>query len=314
MTPNASDDPGLPAGAAGPRHAQARRAVAVAVGLLPLVLAATVLVVQNHQLERERVQQAALSVARSLSAQVDGELKRIEAGLWILATSPLLQTDDLASFHQRASEAAKLQAINNYLLTDRDGRQTLNTLVPFGQPLPTKGTPAALRAVFSEDRAALTDLFIGPVTGTHVFAMGVPVRRQGQVVYSLNIGMSSDRMATVMDQHYVPEGWIVAVLDGSGTIVARNREAQSFVGQPAVKPLLDRVARDREGVLETPTKEGIPVLLAYSQSAASRWTVAVGVPSADRSRQSLRSLAGQIALVLLGWVASTAWVMKQRPA
>ena len=44
--------------------------------------------------------------------------------------------------HERASRALVAGTVYNYILTDRAGRQILNTLRPLGAPLPTTGTPA----------------------------------------------------------------------------------------------------------------------------------------------------------------------------
>ena len=74
----------------------------------------------------------------------------------------------------------------------------------------------------------------------------------------------------------MPDGWVAAALDDDGLIVGRTREMR-YVGQHAV-PSLAAAAREREGTLRSETKEGIPVLTAFSRSSDGRWTVAVGAP------------------------------------
>ena len=73
----------------------------------------------------------------------------------------------------------------------------------------------------------------------------------------------------------MPDGWVAAALDDDGLIVGRTREEMRYVGQHAV-PSLAAAARAKR--LRSETKEGIPVLTAFSRSSDGRWTVAVGAP------------------------------------
>jgi diguanylate cyclase (GGDEF)-like protein len=171
----------------------------------------------------------------------------------------------------------------------------MNTLRPWGEPLPTSGTPPALRRVFDEGATVVTDLFIGPVTGRPVIAAGVPVRRGGEVVYSLNIGLSPDRIGDILKRRPIPDGWIAAILDGSGTLVARSRDADRFVGQKAVPAVLAQLRGDGPRTIETQTKEGIPVVSSLAHSRVSTWSVAVGAPRSV--------LEGQL-VQLIGWTCA----------
>lgn len=295
MTGGAGPDSPPATGAPGAAPAARRKAGGVpliALTAVPPLLVALALSVANHRLQRDMVYQATVLEARNVMSDVDRELAAVEAGLRALSTAPELQEGgDLAAFHRRATDALKFQIVNNYLLTDAEGRQQLNTLVPYGKPLPAKGTPAALGRVFDTGQSVLTDLFVGPVTGTFVIAMGVPVHRGAKVAYSLNVGLSPDRIASVVDRQVLPEGWIVAVLDRSGTIVARSRDSKRFVGQKAVTPLLQALDAQRDGSLETSSKEGIPVILSYTRSPTSGWAVAIGAPKAELAAGLYRSAA-----------------------
>ena len=52
----------------------------------------------------------------------------------------------------------------------------------------------------------------------------MPVLRGEDVIYSLNVGLSPERIGAVLGRRSLPEGWVAAVLDSSGTIVARTRD------------------------------------------------------------------------------------------
>jgi diguanylate cyclase (GGDEF)-like protein len=277
----------------------------VAVCVLPLVLTVAGLLYHNHELRRIQIEQSTLLLARKVMADVDSELSAIEAGLKVLATSPDLMSGDFRSFHLRARDALAPGIVSNYILTDDQGRQLLNTLIPFGVALPSQGTPGQLAKVFTEKTTVLTDLFIGPVTHKPVLAMGVPVQVGDGIPFSLNIGLTPARLNEMLHRQDLPDGWLIGVLDSQGVIIARSRESERFVGQKAVAPLLQSHLLQQEGELETVTKEGIPVFTAHVKSQRWHWGVVVGAP-VQLLRQDLFVLWSRVLLATgvacaLGW-------------
>lgn len=280
----------------------------VVVCVLPVASAALLLVVQQYKQGREQVRTETLLEARRGIAAVDREFAAAIAGMKVLATAPELATDDLAAWHRRASAAATAQNVDNFLLTDRDGRQRVNTLRAFGTALPASGTPPQLERIFSGGYPVVTDLFIGPVTQRPVMAIGVPVSMAGSVRYSLNMGMAPHRFQVLLDATPLPAGWVAAVLDGQGTIVARTRDPERFAGQRAVPEVLRQIAGGGEGSIETLTLDGVRVVSSLGRSTLSSWSVVVGAPQAQLERQLVWSVgwtaAGVIAATLCGlWLA-----------
>jgi diguanylate cyclase (GGDEF)-like protein len=220
-----------------------------------------------------------------------------------------LVTGDLANFHKRATDAVKGQLVSNYVLTDRQGSQLLNTVVPFGTPLPSSGRPIQLREVFESGNFVVTDLFIGPVSRAPVIALGIPVYRGSEVVYSLSIGIAPERILRVLQRRALPEGWVASVIDRSGTIIARTRDSQRFVGTKAVEQVIQHLANGREDTIETLTVEGLAAVSSFSRSSVSNWSVAVGAPKAALEAKLYRLIAwsgaGLAAAVALGlWLAA----------
>ncbi|MGD7366619.1 cache domain-containing protein, partial [Ralstonia pseudosolanacearum] len=167
-------------------------------------------------------------LARNLTAILDREMTGVEAGVQVLASSPDLLAGDLAGFHQRARDAIKFQIVDSYVLTDKDGHQVVNTLVPYGTALPSSGVSQELTRVFRAREPVLSSLFTGAVSRGPVIALGVPVVRGDEVIYSLNVGLSPERIGNVLGRRGLPEGWVAAVLDRSGTIIARTRDAERY--------------------------------------------------------------------------------------
>lgn len=274
---------------------------------LPALLVSVYLAMMNLQLQRQTLYSQAEVLARRIGSLLDSEFSAIESGLKVLATSEALRQGELKRFHGIASAALKTQTVYNYVLTDRDGRQVMNTVRPWGSVLPHTGTPAQLSEVFARGETVLTDLFPGPVVGKPVLAMGVPVLQGNEVVYSLNVGLSPDRINEVLRKQVLPEGWLVAVLDSSGSIVGRSRDAERFLGQKAVPALLEQAQARTTGSLETLTKEGQRVMTFHLPLPQWPWTLAIGAPKSTYEAELAR-LAGFLAaaLVLFGlglWLA-----------
>lgn len=279
---------------------------------LPAVLAVLWLTVEGA-LERDRqLRGEALLTARFLAAAVDRELEAIEAGLQMLAGSQALADNDLAALHHEASAAARTQIVNNIVLSNGDGAQLMNTLKPWGTPLPARGNPPQLQTVFSTRQTVVTGVFVGPVTGTPLVAIGIPVLQGRDVAYSLGAGISSDRLRGVLKQPALPEDWIATIVDREGRVIARTRDLQRFAGQPVAQDLRDLMLQQREGVADFASLEGSLVVGAFSPSRAAGWTIAVGVPSAHLRRPALAH-----AVIVLATVAITgllAWRMtRTRP-
>lgn len=249
--------------------------------LLPSLLIAAIFIVADYRSQRRQVVLDAVSTARGLAAALDRDLSSTEAGLQVLATAPALINGDLAAFYQRAKLALPFQNVTNFVLLDPSGRQLLNTLKPWGEPLPVVGGPAQLLRSFETQAPVLTDLFIGPVTGEPILAIGVPVYVRGKVAYCLSAGIVPERVSAVLRAQNLPKEWIGAVLDGQGKLIARTHDAERFVGQSAVPDLVRMAAQMPEGNLQTVTLEGIPVVTVFSRSHLSPWTVAIGIPQAE---------------------------------
>lgn len=259
--------------------------------ITPALIVASAAVHQSFVIQKERIFRDTIFLARNLTAILDRELTGVEAGLQMLATSPDLIGGDLAGFHQRARESVRFQIVDSYVLLSKDGRQLINTQVPYGTALPASSAPEELIRVFQSRMPVLTGLFSDGAGRDPSIALGVPVLRGDEVVYSLNVGLSPERIGSVLGRRALPEGWVAAVLDGSGTIVARTRDTSRFVGQKAVPALARAVQQEGEGSLETVTKEGTPVYTAFSRSALSGWTVAAGAPMTLLTSDLYRSIA-----------------------
>lgn len=272
-----------------------------------------VLISYSYQQERARLVRDSIAMARALTTAMDRELAGVQSGLFALATSPNLSSNDLPAFYHQAQEVLPNLIANNIVLIDANGQEKINTLRSFGEPLPSHGS-RQLRRIIETGRPVITDLFPGPVIGRPLLAIGVPVRRGNTIIYSLDAGIVPERLSSILTEQHLPPDWIAAIFDSTGTVVSRTHEMNRFLGKKGSPALVKRMGEVAEDSLENTTLEGIPVLTVFSRSAVSNWTVAVGIPIKELTNH-LRRLLGWLilglALLLLSSLA-LAWVIGGR--
>lgn len=280
---------------------------------LPAVLVASLTVYEDYRLHKERIYQATVSIARSITVDWEREIHGVTAGLQVLTASEELSRGDLRAFHAKARQIAQLQDVDSYVLVDGRRMQILNTAHDSTRPAVRASAPEeALNRVFSYRTVEQTDLF-KTTTNRYLIAISVPVVLDGEVRYSLQAGISPNAIGKILGRQALGEGWVAALLDSQGIIAGRTRDGAQFIGQPAVSSLQRAVIARAEDTLESTTKEGTPVFTAFTHTSDGKWAVAVGAPSNVLSEELTASLLKIIlagaALIGLG-VALAAWMAR----
>ena len=280
----------------------------VIICILPGWLLASLLSIVVYQQEREAIARHSVDAARALLRVIERDVNADIASMNVLAASRRLSNHNFASFYSKAQEVMSYTSGFTVVLSDPSGREIINLLRPYGSPLPQHGNPELLRRVIETRKPVVSDLFLGGVTGEPLVDIEVPVIRKDKVLYSLALGINPKHLSELLRAQSLPAEWVVAILDSSGTIVARDRADQGFVGKKAMPALLKRMAEVQEGMVETSTLEGIPVMASFSRSATLGWSVAIGVPEAifiaDLKRWLAAYAVGATVLLLVGlWLA-----------
>jgi signal transduction histidine kinase len=274
--------------------------------VVPAALAAAFLVVRSYARERTSLETSTIATTRTLARVVDQDLASTKAAMEVLAMSARLTDGNIESFRVIAREVLRANPGNGIVLTDTTGQQLMSTLRPYGEPLPRSSTPDLLRIIFETARPLISDLYIGATSERPQIAVGVPVVRDGKVIYGLTMGILPEHLGDLLRNQHLPPDWIVSILDSKGTIVARTHAPEQFVGTKGSAPLLRRMTEIPEDIMETNTVEGVPVLAIFSQSAISGWTVAIGIPTAaltaDLRQSLLLNAAAAVLLLMLGIV------------
>jgi PAS domain S-box-containing protein len=150
--------------------------------------------------------------------------------------------------------------------------------------------------VFATGRPTVSDLFFGVAVRRPVIAIDVPVKRvDGAVAYVLALNPGLDDFERIIRRQQLPDDRFTAVFDRHGITVARVPGADQFIGRPAAPEFLPLLLDHQEGVIETETHEGVPVIAVFSHAGQFGWSVGIGVP-----RATLIDPAIQAALRTLG--------------
>jgi PAS domain S-box-containing protein len=285
--------------------------------LIPGVIGVAVLIHRIYQDGRTQIENDTVRTARAMVQAVDGQLSKTKVLAVALSTSSYLAASDLAGFHRRARELIQAEAVGvDVVLSDASGQQIVNSSVPFGEPLPRHGNAQQVRRVFETGELIFSDVFIGGATGVPRASVEVPVLANGQVVYALGINIGQQQLGAILSQQNLPADWLSSISDSTGTLAARSRQAEKFVGTKANPEILRRLPTVSEAAFESVTKDGIPALLVFSRSPVSRWIVGIAIPlgalQADLKRNlALLVIGGVLVFAASGWLA---WRMGGRIA
>src|SRR4029453_5580856 len=203
--------------------------------MLPGVLLTGILVWRAFDNNRAVAERRLLESARVDAAAPDREFAGIISILEALATSPALDRDDLEAFHQEGSRIHATQSgWYSIVLLSREGRQLVSTRVAWGTPLFWVNDPDSLQRLVAEQKAV-----VGPLTTPagggpeHVFAVRVPVLRDGNLKYALSAVVDVSALERVVPRPTAgSEEWTRSILDSDGTIAVRTRGPEKYVRPP----------------------------------------------------------------------------------
>jgi signal transduction histidine kinase/ActR/RegA family two-component response regulator len=279
--------------------------------VVPLVCFAVYLTVGLTGTEQAAVERGLVETANALVSGVERELMSTATTLEALATSAALDRPDLEAFRSRSLRVLASQKRHGWLtihLAASDGTPLMNALYARGAGLP-KPDAVSVRETVVAGRPTVSNLVAIP-EGTHVYAVRVPVVRDGTVKYVLTAAVSAEAQREALLSQSGVADRIAVLFDRQNTIVYRTVNAATLIGTP-VTPRLAREADARSaGAIDDVNREGTPVRTVFQRSAMSGWTVAVGVPHAvlyAAQHRTLREIS-TVGVIFLGSSAAMAIV------
>lgn len=274
--------------------------------LMPVVIFATISLNMLLESERAAALRGMRETVRATALMVDRELGNAEASLRALAGTDDLASGDLASFYEQAKKADKGNG-SWTLLLDENGRQLINTLVPYGTPLPDTNINPHVQKVMASQKTVVADLLVGPMSGKLMTTVNYYAPTPGKK-YVLSAVLTADYLQEQMHQPVLPEGWVVAVIDKQGLFITRSHNPKEMLGKPARAELVKAAATRNDGELRVPILEGVESQQVFTHSPLTGWTVALAAPVnviEAPARRAVRIAAlGLLAAVLLASCAA----------
>lgn len=300
-----------------PHSLRARLVVLVVTVALPLVAFALMQALRDAQHQRRNIETGLMSTARSIAVGVEQELRGGLAALTALAATRELEAHDLEAFYDEARHVRDVQPWYSVWLVDREGRQVLNLLRPFGSDLPALGHLAYVRQAWASGEATVSGLLHDELTSEPHVAITVPVVQQGRTRYVLVAGMRPTAFSTLAwasDGDRVAD--MVSIVDRDARVLLRNPGGMRWTGQMATAPYRQAIAQAYEGVARLLTLEGELGYVAFQRLEIGHWTVGVGTPASAVDGPFMRHVAftAAVGLAMLLMAVGTALLLGRRLA
>lgn len=151
--------------------------------------------------------------------------------------------------------------------------------VPFNAPL--HSTVAWLRRAKESREFSVGDYQMGLLVGKPILVSGLPVMDGDDNIVSL-IGASIDldTLNKTISATDMPEQAVLTVIDSGGIIIARNPDADKWVGKQRPDALRNEIVSHKKGVYEGEGIDGIRRIYAYYpiNGTSDNLFISVGVP------------------------------------
>jgi signal transduction histidine kinase/ActR/RegA family two-component response regulator len=248
--------------------------------IVPIGLFAAAMLYFHWQVQEQERQRAQTETVRLMAAAVDGALGSTIERLSIFARLWVSSGLSDAAIQTQAREALGANADWRGIVGfDSAGRAVLRTDAPLGESSAATSQIDVWSPVFAEKKAVISELLFDPVRKEYGIAVGVPVVRNGSVVYALVANLDLgwyDRLLTKQGQ---PDGAVAGLIDRNYKFVARSFEGEERRGGDPTPQFIEDVKVRPEAVARYTNLNGTAVYTAWTRTRHG-WLVGFATPSA----------------------------------
>ena len=289
---------------------RSRLCLLAAVALVPLVIFSAFAADRLIDALKSAALRGMRETARTCVLIIDREVKSSISALRVLATSNSLKSGSWSKFYDQARFATD-PAGGWVVLYDENGRQIINTRVPFGSQLPARPSPEKIVDILDGGVPNVSDLVWGKTIQRHIVFVDMPVYLDDGRRYLLSQAFYAEYFNTAFANRNIPDNWVVGIFDRDGLTIARSKRAAEFVGKLASPKTVAAVKAGRETEMKHVIRDNIEVYDSIVHSTLSGWTVAVGVPVQDIDAEFKKAgyiAAGGLLLAIMMAVFASAWI------
>jgi signal transduction histidine kinase/ActR/RegA family two-component response regulator len=259
----------------------------------------------------DQAERVGLELSRSVANAVDAELRSAIAVLETLATAPSLDDGDLAAFRIRAERVlAARPTWAAIVLADLNGRVVTGT-----DASATTSAP-----MVSDDVEAVLNFggpIVGPLlrtdAGDWVFHVSAPVARDGRTRHIVIAVVTPEAIRQVLIRQQLPPDWIISIVDGTNTRVARSRGHEENLGgrlSATAQQVVDAGGNAGFGI--SLTLEGERIFTSHAR-LTNGWAAVLGFPTALTDAAVTRAwltYGGGVLLSILLGTAAAIWIAR----
>ena len=281
---------------------------------------------EQRRNEERHARDNVLRVAQQFSIYQEHQVNEAYHLLVTLAQFPALLELDRAGCSAKLAKIVErdpdiTSAYTNLILADASGRLLGNARPLNGRPV-IPDFPLFQRTLESKEFMA-GELQTGKTPGKAVLNLGYPVLdRSGRIQAVLMASLNLDWFQDLATRMHLPAGSSICIIDNRGTIMARLREPEKWVGQNKPETeIIKTVLAQREGITESWGVDGNNRLYAFTPLAGlpKGGYVYVGMPTqaiyAQTYHQLMRNFmaVGGVAslALLLAWLLGYPFVMRR---
>jgi len=304
----------LPAVGAATAAGPSGRAVSLRAFLMAMTLAVILpmgmlgaIAIREVAIEYQHAYKARLrATAKLLGNALDAEIQMRKAAIMALADSPLIDEEPGAALYNYARQIGA--GLGAWVTLRTRDQWILNTRLPYGAPIHGHTGP------WDPDHDSefhVTNILRAPDLPSPFVAVVGPVFRDGRVTARIGIPFNYQQLGDRLAEGLFNGAGVSCLLDGDGTVIARTRNHEQFVGTQVPEWLRALVAFPDQKVGIGRLLDGGDVIVATAHpSEAPTWTVVVAQPVSEYYREWFRPLmlfGGGGLLVVLASLAFVYW-------
>ena len=268
-----------------------------------LVLAASVLWSYKH--DQQRVLHERLKTRTEVLAQSVGERIKTAVGtLQGIAESNAAVALDVPTLYAHARRVvAHNPDFRAITLADNQGRLLFLTSLPLDGPARSVNAPELVTEALLTQSPNVSGPFASPLDPAEkVVAVTVPIVHGEVATHALRMILTSESISDMIDERRLPAQWVAGIADRNGTVVARSRAAERYVGQSVNGEFTAAVTGNLRQPFEGTTLDGVQTLNHVLPVFGADWYLGVGVPTSVLNAP-VTDMLSRIALVALLWIS-----------
>ncbi len=265
--------------------------IAVLSALVPLTMLFVFALVHIGSKEQALIE-AELRFRTSQIAQAANERIAVsQQALLVLSQSSSARKGDWPALYEQAAQLIQSNPVFVAVtLIDENDDLLFVTSQPYDAPSIKASYPHLSRKVFLTGQANVSGPFKVPFVRGYRVAVSVPIVRNDRVTHVLRMILSTDSLNDLLRQQQLPPGWLAAIVDRDGMMIARSVAEAEHVGKPASPSFIAALRRNESKVYQGATLEGEAITSVIFPVFHGDWYASIAVPDQVLRAESRRTM------------------------